>query len=163
MGLDLYIETKIIEKKTGRIISRDYDFPDDNYIEICCWCTWSFEYIRNGLIEIANRYSENNYTSKDFEIPFPENALHEIYSYLLKNSFIPESEYKWSESMSWEMSNVENACKLRRFIWGLECIKHSSVFILNEIANYIPDKNDWKNLNENPQAFEWKFRIFNSY
>lgn len=163
MGLDLYIETKIIEKKTGRIISRDYDFPDDNYIEICYWCTWSFEYIRNGLIEIANRYSENNYTSKDFEIPFPKNALHEIYSYLLKNSFISESEYKWSESMSREISNVENACKLRRFIWGLECIKHSSVFILNEIANYIPDKNDWKNLNENPQAFEWKFRIFNLY
>lgn len=163
MGLDLYIEAKITEKATGRIISRDYDFPDDNYIEICYWCSWSFEYIRDGLIEIANRYSENNYTSKDFEIPLPENALHEVYGYLLKSSFVSESEYKWSDSMSQEVSNVENACKLRRFIWGLECIKHSSVFILNEIANYIPDKNDWKNLNENPQAFEWKFRVFNSY
>lgn len=76
MGLDLYIEAKITEKATGRIISKDYDFPDDNYIEICYWCTWNFEYIRNGLIEIANRYSEINYTSKDFEIPLPKNLLH---------------------------------------------------------------------------------------
>ncbi|MCM1313845.1 MAG: hypothetical protein NC040_04250 [Muribaculaceae bacterium] len=163
MSLDLYIETKITEKKTGRLISRDYDFFEDNYIEICYWCTWSFEYIRDGLIEIANKYSGQKYTSKDFEIPFPENALHEIYGYLLENSFVPESEYKWSDSMAREMSNVENAWKLRRFIWGLECIKHTNTFILNEIRKCIPDENDWKNLNENPQAFEWKFRISNSY
>ncbi|MDE6678196.1 MAG: hypothetical protein K2K02_04055 [Ruminococcus sp.] len=164
MGLDLYIETKITEKKTGRVISRDYDFFEDNYIEICYWCSWSFEYIRDGLIEIANKYSGKKYTSEDFEIPFPENALHEIYGYLLENSFVSESEYKWSESMSREMSNVENAWKLRHFIWGLECIKHGTpVFVLNEIEKYIPDRNELKNLKENPQAFEWKFRIFNSY
>ena len=163
MGLDLYIETKITEKKTGRVISRDYDFFEDNYIEICYWCSWSFEYIRDGLIEIANKYSGKKYTSEDFEIPFPENALHEIYGYLLENSFVSESEYKWSDSMAREMSNVENAWKLRRFIWGLECIKHTNTFVLNEIRKCIPDENDWKNLKENPQAFEWKFRIFNSY
>ncbi|MBO5104562.1 MAG: hypothetical protein J6B74_05810 [Ruminococcus sp.] len=163
MGLDLYIEAKITERATGRIISKDYDFPDDNYIEICYWCTWNFEYIRNGLIEIANRYSEINYTSKDFEIPLPKNSLHEVYKYLLKSSFVPESEYKWSDSMSQEVSNVENACKLRRFIWGLECIKHNNTFILNEVKKYIPDQSDWENLNRNPQAFEWNFRVFNSY
>ncbi|MDE6797216.1 MAG: hypothetical protein K2J36_04305, partial [Ruminococcus sp.] len=124
MSLDLYIETKITEKKTGRVISMDYDFSEDNYIEICNWCSWSFEYIRDGLIEIATKYSGQKYTSKDFEIPFPENALHEIYGYLLENSFVPESEYKWADSMAQEISNVENAYKLRRFMHGLECVKH---------------------------------------
>ena len=163
MSLDLYIETKITEKKTGRVISMDYDFSEDNYIEICYWCSWSFEYIWDGLIEIAKKYSGKKYTSKDFEIPFPENALHEIYGYLLENSFVPENEYKWSDSMSREISNVENAYKLRRFMHGLECVKHKNIFIFEDIKKYIPDENDWKNLNENPQAFEWKFRIFNSY
>ncbi|MDE5619421.1 MAG: hypothetical protein K2I80_02705 [Ruminococcus sp.] len=120
------LKQKIIEKTTGHIISKNYDFPDDNYIEICYWCSWSFEYIRNGLVEITNKYSENNYTSKDFEIPLPKNSLHEVYSYLLKSSFVPESEYKWSESMSREMSDIEDAHKLRHFIWGFECIKHTN-------------------------------------
>ena len=66
MSLDLYIETKITEKKTGRIISRDYDFFEDNYIEICYWCSWFFSDVRDGLIEIANKYSGQKYTSKDF-------------------------------------------------------------------------------------------------
>ena len=93
----------------------------------------------------------------------PENALHEIYGYLLENSFVQESEYKWFDSMAQEISNVENALKLRRFMHGLECVKHKNIFIFDDIKKYIPDENDWKNLNENPQAFEWKFRIFNSY
>ncbi len=164
MNMDLFIEAKIIEKKTSRVISRDYDFPDDNYIEICYWCSWSFEYIRDGLIEIANRYSGKNYTNEDYKIPLPESALHEVYGYLLKNSFVPESEYKWSDSMAREVSNVENACKLRHFMYGLECIKYSNTFILNDdVKKCIPDENDRKNLKENPQAFEWKFRIFIPY
>ncbi len=65
--------------------------------------------------------------------------------------------------MSQEMSNIENAHKLRRFIWALECIKHTNIFVLNEMKKYIPEENDWKNLKENPQDFEWKFRILNSY
>lgn len=48
-------------------------------------------------------------------------------------------------------------------MYGLECIKYNNTFIFKDIKKYIPDENDWKNLIENPQAFEWKFRIFNSY
>lgn len=160
MSLDFYIEAKISDRKTNLAISRtEYG----RYFEICWWRSWFFSYIRDGLIEIANRYSGKNYTNEDYKIPFPESALHEVYGYLLKNSFVPENEYKWSDSMAREISNVENAYKLRRFMHGLECVKHKNIFIFEDIKKYIPDENDWKNLNENPQAFEWKFRIFNSY
>lgn len=160
MSLDFYIEAKISDRKTNLAISRT---EHGRYFEICHWRSWFFSDIRDGLIEIANKYSGKNYTNEDYKIPFPENALHEIYGYLLENSFVPESEYKWSDSMAQEISNVENAWKLRRFMHGLECVKNKNIFIFDDIKKYIPDENDWKNLNENPQAFEWKFRIFNSY
>ncbi len=160
MSLDFYIEAKVSDRKKHLAVSRT-EFG--RYFEICWWRSWFFSDIRDGMIDIANKYSKKNYTNEDYKIPLPESALHEVYGYLLKNSFVPESEYKWSDSMARETSNVENAQKLRHFMHGLECIKYNNTFILNDIKKYISDENDWKNLNENPQAFEWKFRIFNSY
>lgn len=110
MSLDFYIEAKISDRKTNLAISRtEYG----RYFDICYWFSWSLSDIRDGLIEIANKYSGKNYTNKDYKIPLPENALHDVYGYLLKNSFIPENEYKWSDSMAWEISNIQNAHKLR--------------------------------------------------
>lgn len=160
MSLEFYIEAKISDRKNNLAVSRT---ECGRYFTICWWRSWFFSDIRDGIIEIANKHSGKNYTNEHYKIPLPESALHEVYGYLLENSFVPESEYKYPDSMAQEMSNVENACKLRHFIWGLECIKHNNTFVLNDIKKHIPDENDWKNLNENPQTFEWKFRIFNSY
>lgn len=160
MSLDFYIEAKISDRKTNLAISRtEYG----RYFEICYWRSWFFSDIRDGLIEIANMCSEKKYTNEDYKIPLPENALHLVYGYLVKNSFVPVNKYIYPDSMAREILNVENAHKLRIFIHGLECINHNNTFISGDIKKYIPDENDWKNLNENPQAFEWKFRIFNSY
>ena len=73
MGLDLYIEARIKEKKTGRCVlvnpqvNRLFD-EDEGFFEICWWCGGIFNDIREKMIEISNRYAGTNYTDLDCRI-----------------------------------------------------------------------------------------------
>lgn len=69
----------------------------------------------------------------------------------------------WDDKQSEENSNFENGNKLRQFIYELERITYENKFCSDDIDKYIYDKKDFIKFSENPQAYEWKFRIFNSY
>lgn len=177
MGLDLYIEARIKEKETGRIISSNQyndKFADDEnkgFFEICWWCSSSYRDVRTKMIEISNKHAGTNYIDSDFIITIPQSALREIYAYLVSRSYLSDDEYfevlpcdiEWEERASYEKMNLVNAGKLHDLLSTL-----SSITYYNDICNYvdkvqIPDQNDLELLKENPQAYEWEFRIFNSY
>lgn len=174
MGLDLYIEARVIEEKTGRVISTDgneeyTDDEDKGYFEICWWCSWVFSDIREKMIEISNKYAKNNYTDSEFVIPIPQEALREIYAYIVNRSYLSDDEHfevlsgdtEWQIKSSYEKMNLINAEKLHDFIWTLESIKYDNGICIDE--KYIADKNDLMHLKENPRAYKWEFRIYNSY
>lgn len=74
MGLDLYIEARIREKTTGRVISagtedRYAEDEDRGFFEICWWRGWIFADIRAELAAISNRHAGTHYTDSDFVIP----------------------------------------------------------------------------------------------
>lgn len=174
MGLDLYIEARIREKKTGRIISsgerEEYeDEKDKGYFEVCWWCSWIFCDVRTKMIEICNQHLETNYTDSDEIIPVPQSALREIYAYLVERSYLPDNAYievlpcnaEWQERSSYEKMNLINANKLHDLLWTLSSIEHDNVISIDKI--YIPDINDLKLLEKDSQAYGWEFRIMNSY
>ena len=174
MGLDLYIEARISEKKTGKVISSDEygeyaDDEDKGFFEICWWCSRDFCDIRAKMIEISNKYAGTNYTDSDFVVPIPQSALREIYAYIVKRSYLPDHEYfealpcniEWRERGTYEKMNLVNAEKLHDLLWTLNLIKYDNDICIDK--KYIPDEKDLKLLKENPQAYEWEFRIFNSY
>ncbi|MBD5159604.1 MAG: hypothetical protein HDT23_05105 [Ruminococcus sp.] len=90
MGLDLYIEALIREKKTGRVISNPYE---DGFFEVCWWCGHDFGDIIDKMIDICNRHMNTSYTDEDDEIPVPQSALRDIYALLVKRSYLPDDEY----------------------------------------------------------------------
>lgn len=92
MGLDLYIEARITQKDTGRIISGGNNESNEGFFEICWWCSSIFRDLRSGIIEIVNRHSGSDYTDTDIIIPIPMTALREIYGYLLRRSFVEDGE-----------------------------------------------------------------------
>lgn len=183
MGLDLYIEALIKEKKTGRIISNPYKDgyncgtclngytykikKENGFFEVCWWCSWNFVDIRHKMIDICNKHLNTNYTDEDFEIPLPQSALREIYALLVNRSYLPDDEEfevlpcntEWEERLSYETMNLVNADKLLGIIRQLKCINYYN----DASCEYIPDKNDRQAFEENPQAYEWEFRISNSY
>ena len=171
MGLDLYIEARIREKKSGRIISSDELECDDDkgYFEICWWCGWKYYDLRAKMIEICNKHAGTNYTDTDFSISIPQSALREIYACIVNSSYIPDDEpfevlpcnVEWQVRGSYEKMNLINAEKLHDILWNLNSIAYDNDIYIEE--KNIPDKNDLKLLEENPQAYEWEFRIFNSY
>lgn len=176
MGLDLYIEARIREKKTGRILSSD---PEDKYVpedekgffEICWWCSSDFHDIRQEMIRISNRHAGTDYTDSDFVIPIPKNALRDIYAYLIKRSCLPADELfetlldhmDCQDRNSYEKMNLINADKLHDLLWILEQIDHEDHILANPYEKHILVPDDQKLFEENPQACAWEFRIFNSY
>lgn len=173
MGLDLYIQARIREKKTGKVIScgadKVYDEENEGFFEICWWCGWDFCDIRTKMIEISNQYGGTNYIDSDIVIPFPQSALREIYAFIVKRSYLSDDEHlevlpcniEWQERYSYEQMNLVNAEKLHGLFWTLNEIKND-----NEISienKFIQNEDDWKKLKDNPQAYEWELRIFNSY
>ena len=177
MGLDLYIEARIREKKTGRFISSDQyeeyaDEEDKGFFEICWWCSRAFYGIRSKMIEISNRHAGTDHTDSDFIIPVPQAALRDIYAYLVNRSCLSDDEHfeaipcevEWKERFSYEKMNLINAGKLHDLLWILDSIKHSNDFWADGIIKeHIPVTSDLISLKEDPQAYEWEFRIFNSY
>lgn len=166
MGLDLYIEARIREKTSRRIISFGHD---KGYFEICWWCGWEYCDLRAKMIEICNKYAGTNYTDTDFSIAIPKSALREIYTCIVNNSYLPDDEpfevlpcnIEWQVRGSYEKMNLVNAEKLHDILWKLNSIAYDNDIYIKE--ENVPDKNDLKLLEENPQAYEWEFRIFNSY
>lgn len=177
MGLDLYVEARIREKKTGRIISADKydecsDDEDRGFFEICWWCSRVFYDIRSRMIEISNRYAGTDHTDSDFVIPVPQAALRDIYAYLVERSCLSDDEClgvapceaEWEERLTYEKMNLINAGKLHDLLWNLDHIEHSNFFYADGvIKEHVPDVNDLLSMQEDPQAYEWEFRIFNSY
>ncbi|MBQ2803525.1 MAG: hypothetical protein IJF07_06470 [Lachnospiraceae bacterium] len=177
MGLDLYIEARIRDKKTKRLISCDkcgeyVTDRDKGFFEICWWCSHLFEDVRVKMIEICNKHAKANYTYLDYVIPIPQTALREIQAYLVKRSYLPKEEefevlpcnIEWQERASYEKMNLVNANKLHDLLWTLQTIKYDNDICIENIEKLcVPDEKDRKHLKENPQAYEWEFRIFNSY
>lgn len=178
MGLDLYIEARVREKKTGRIISSDtYDEyaedADKGFFEICWWCSRDFSDIRSKMIEISNRYGGTNAADADLVIPVPQAALRDIYAYLVSRACLSDDECReaasceteWEERLfSREKVNLRNADKLHDLLWILHLIERSNEFWYADILKgHIPDADDLRSMEEDPQAYEWEFRIFNSY
>ena len=177
MGLDLYIEAQIKEKKTGRIISNFYkngigtfgEKVENGFYEVCWWCSWMFCDIRQGMIDICNRHLGTSYTDQDFDIPVPQTALREIYALLVKRCVLSEDEaidvipddVEWMHRSSYEKMNLENANKLHDVISVLQ-----SITFENNACGYvehIPDERDKKAFEDNPQAYDFEFNISNSY
>lgn len=175
MGLDLYIEARIKEKKTGKIITvteNDEYEEEKGYFEVCYWPTWTFADIRMGLISICNRHGEGQFTDSDFWIPIPQSALRDIYEYLMRRACLtvgeclelfPEEEV-WSARYSYEIANLQNAEKVHEVWRLLSQIESENRFGGGEWVNAnIASEEDRKLFEENPQGYEWEFRIFNSY
>ena len=147
MGLDLYIEARIREKKTRRIISvssgDEYVYEDDiGFFEICWWCSWIFEDIRAKMIEINRSF-------------LPDDECLEV---------LP-CNIEWEERNSYEIMNLQNAEKLHFVLYVLKSTEFANYISVDYHSGkkYIPIENDLKLFGENPQAYEWEFRIENSY
>ena len=147
MGLDLYIEARIREKKTRRIISvssgDDYAAEEDmGFFEICWWCSWIFEDIRAKMIEINRSF-------------LPDDECLEV---------LP-CNIEWEERNSYEIMNLQNAEKLHFVLYVLKSTEFANYISVDYHSGkkYIPIENDLKLFGENPQAYEWEFRIENSY
>lgn len=176
MGLDLYIEARIRERKTDCIISGRENYPGDEdigFFEICWWCSWDFCDIRDKMIEISNRHAGTNYTNADSRIPVPQSALREIYAYLVQRCCLsPEetlddekySECPWALRMGYEKMNLANADKLLDLLRVLQDIEYDNdTYFPDAYKESISDENDLKRLEEDPQAYRWEFRIYNSH
>lgn len=184
MGLDLYIEARIIEKKTGRVISHGSNDPyvkeeARGFFEICWWCGWDCRDIRDKMIEICNSHAGTGYTNSDSKIPIPPSALRDIYAHIVKRCYLPEDEpfgdlpydiehyevYRWEERRGYERDNLTNADKLFDLIRIFEEIKYLEYmpeyrFLYKE---NISSESDLKLFVDNPLEYEWEFRIWNSY
>lgn len=177
MGLDLYIEARIRETKTDRIIfDKQEHFPEDEdigFFEICWWCGWDFCDIRDKMIKIGNRHAGMEYTNADFRIPVPQSALRDIYAFIVRRCCLPSEEIldhekccerPWEFRMGYEKANLANADKLLDLLRVLQDIEYDNhTYFPDAYKESIFDENDLKRLEENPQAYKWEFRIFNFY
>jgi hypothetical protein len=73
---------------------------------------------------------------------------------------IPD-DVEWMHRSSYEKMNLENANELHDVLWVLQNIAFE-----NNACGYvehIPDEQDKKAFEDNPQAYEFEFNISNSY
>ena len=181
MGYDLYIQARIKEKQTGRVISRgdsdDYVEEDARgFFDICWWCGSPECDVRIKMIEICGSHGGTGYTDADLFIPIPPSALRAVYAHVVNCCCFSEDEAfrclpyetEWLrlyERNAYEKANLLNADKLHDLIWTLDEIKYEKTvshtcFLYRE---QIPCESDLKLFEADPLAFEWEFRIWNSY
>ena len=180
MGHDLYIQTRIKEKETGRVISRgdSDDFAEEDaigFFDICWWCGSPECDVRIKMIEICNNYGGTDYADSDYFIPIPPSALRPVYAHIVSCCYFPRDksfrdfpyETEWLELYErnvYEKMNLLNANKLHDLISTLDKLKSekdvADYFLYKE---YIPDESDLRLFGANPLAYEWEFRIWNSY
>lgn len=173
MGHDLYIQARIKEKKTGRVISHgdgdEYGTEDDiGFFDICWWCGSPECDVRIRMIEICSSHGVTGYTDSDLFIPIPQSALRAIYAHVVNCCCFPEDKSfpnLTHDRNAYEKANLLNADKLHDLISTLDEINYekkvSDVYFLYQ--EYIPDEKDLRLFYENPLAYEWEFRIWNSY
>lgn len=181
MGHDLYIQARIKEKRTGRVISRgdsdDYAAEDDiGFFDICWWCGSPECDVRIKMIEICSSHGVTGYTDSDLFIPVPQSALRAVYAHVVNCCCFPKDksfpnltlETGWMnphDRNAYEKANLLNADKLHDLIATLDEINDENkvldaCFLYKE---YIPDEKDLRLFYENPHIYEWEFRIWNSY
>ena len=176
LGYDLYIEARIREKDTGRVISCG---GNDKYVleeakgffQICWWCGYPECDVRIKMIEICNSHGGTDYTDADSRVPVPPSALREIYAYIVKCCYLSEDEYSeafsygilWYERSIYEKTNLLNANKLHDLLITLEEIKHEKTVPYFLFRESIANESDLKNFESNPLEYEWEFRIWNSH
>lgn len=173
LGHDLYIQARIKEKKTGRVISRG---DDDDYVEedaigffdICWWCGSPECDVRIKMIDICNSHGGTDYADSDSFIPIPLSALRAIYEHIVNCCCFPGDEsirdLPYDRNV-YEKTNLLNADKLHDLITTLDEIKcekkvMDGCFLFKE---HIPDEGDLRFFEDNPLAYEWELRIWNSY
>ena len=180
MGHDLYIQARIKEKRTGRVISRgdsdDYAAEDAiGFFDICWWCGSPECDVRIKMVEICNSHGGTSYTDSDRFIPIPQSALRAVYAHVVNCCCFLEDKFflnltlgtEWMDLYNrntYEKANLLNANKLHDLISTLDEFKYENevsevCFLYKE---YIPEE-DFRLFCKNPWAYEWEFRIWNSY
>lgn len=166
MGLDLYIEARIINRETGQVISHTKEDKyvcdaDKGFFQICWWCGWEVLSLRKKIIEISNGYNHSDYNDSDLIIPIPQTALRKIYFHILNHAYLSDdTECGWETRDLYEITNLRNAEKLHDVIRNLHEIEYNNGIWI-EKSSCISDI-DWNYFSNNPQNFRWEFRLFNS-
>ena len=173
MGFDLYLEVRIREKSTNRVITRDewnlYEYPECGFQDICWWCGWNYCDIRDEMIAVSNRSLQTQYTAQEHCIPVPETALREIYAYLLRRSCVPDDEAfelcpgeeRWWMVESYEKMNLNNAMKLHDWMYAIQAVRCGGSFDFDD--SMFRDIQDKQRLEAHPDEYLWEYQIFNSY
>lgn len=128
------------------------------------------------MIEICSSHVGTDYRDSDLFIPIPPSALCAVYAHVVNCCCFPEDKFfrnltletGWMtphDRNAYEKANLLNAHKLHDLIATLDEINDENkvldaCFLYQE---YIPDEKDLRLFYENPLAFEWEFRIWNSY
>ena len=181
MGHDLYIQARIREKRNGWVISHgdsdDYAAEENKgFFDICWWCGSPECDVRFRMVEICSSHGVTGYTDSDLFIPIPPSALRAVYAHVVSCCCFPENksfpnlalDTRWMnphDRNAYEKANLLNADKLHDLIATLDEINDENkvldaCFLYKE---YIPDEKDLRHFYENPLAYEWEFRIWNSY
>lgn len=174
MGLDLFVQVRVIDKKTGQIISRNrdddyFDKKEKGFIEICWWGLRYFWELGYDLAEICNKHAKRNYKFPEEDVPIPLSALPEVYRCILHCVYDEEICLQYDEKLDilrdvddhvWiEKASIENAKALHewfRFIIG----KNDNMQIKEED---IPNEEDRKKMKESPKNYKYEFQLFASY
>lgn len=181
MGHDLYIQARIKEKETGRVIScgDNDDFAEEDaigFFDICWWCGSPECDVRIKMIKICNSHAGTDYADSDYFIPIPPSALRDIYAHIVSCCCFPRDKSfrdfpygtEWLELYErngYEKTNLMNADKLHDLIATLEELSaekevSDSCFLYKE---NIACESDLRLFEANPLVYEWEFRIWNSY
>ncbi|MBQ8966555.1 hypothetical protein [Ruminococcus sp.] len=108
MGYQLYIEARIKERASGKVVSlHNKKDPCDEWLTIGWTCGRDAYPMTEALVEVINRYSDRQYDlEQDHEIYFPQKALREMCSCILSHACFPESgRYTRSPEHFWYEKN----------------------------------------------------------
>lgn len=114
MGLDLYIEARISEKSTGRVISCA-EFSDDGYFEVCYWRGHCFQHMGCEIAFICLRNGGSTEDETFYDLPIP--ALSKIFECIEETDTLDG--YEWMETQI-----KRNLAALEGFMKVLEQIEN---------------------------------------
>jgi len=126
-------------------------FPQSALREICS-CILSFSCTPEEYRfewETDSGYWDSEQRAKDNNIPY---TTEKHWSWIC-----------WDDKQSTENLNFEYGDKLRQFIYELERINYENKFYSDIVDEYICNNDYRTKFRENPQEYEFEFRIFNSY